>query len=621
MSGKKNTETPNEDEGQLKPEEEITTPKEQAVPKKRVIYAEIDDEVTALYDKIKPIKGEHIYIVIPKRAIIFQSVVNLKILKRKAQDDDKKISLITDDKNGVYLAQQIGIPVYNKADDEGKPALFSIETVDEKLRITPLKASVNAIDDEAPTRMAERKLSISEILRRKRNSKKVVNISHLRGGGGPTQSEAQKQQKERSKLVIIAPNRHALIGLIAVSLTILLVVIYIALPGVTIYLTPSASVIEKSVNITLADAQKNKAELETHPAHEIASYNISTNVSKKIKFTATGKKFSERGANATGFLTIINNSPNDQELVTKTRFQTDDGLVFRLADGVVVPAAAAAGPGKVKAYVVADTVDAYGEIIGERGNIGATKFFIPGLKKETQSKIYAESNEPMKGGVTDYIAFISKDDIKAAEDQLRKELINNAVKDLRKVVQEKSALTENSVEYILLEGDGAVKTGDVSVNIAGDLEGKELKEFEVSGQMQVSGVYYDKNVMLQILEDELLLKKSPQKQLVRINDTSINYRIFEWDEATGKIKITANIKGIEEYEIDENKENGLRLLEKIKDHIVGKEIEAAKVYIQNLPEVNKVEIDSWPAWSPTIPNLPENIEFEIREAKMIESQK
>lgn len=609
MSAKKNSEETHDEEDQL------ISKKTEAVAKKRIIYAEIDDEVTALYDKIKPIKSDHIYIVVPKRAIIFQSVVNLKILKRKAQDDGKKLSLITDDKNGVYLAQQIGIPVYNKADDKGKPALFSIETVDEKLRITPLKASVNAIDDDAPTRMTERKISISEILRRKRNSKKVVNTSHLKTGS----SVQAEQKRERSKLTIIAPNRHALIGLIAVSLTILLVVIYIALPGVTIYLTPSANVIEKSVNIILADAVKNKAELETHPTHEIASYNIETNVSKTIKFTATGKKFSERGANATGFLTVINNSSSDQELVAKTRFQTDAGLVFRLAENIVVPAAAAAGPGKVKAYVVADPVDAYGSMVGDRGNIPPGKFFIPGLKKETQAKIYAESSEPMNGGITDYVAFISKDDLKAAEDQLRKELVNNAVKDLRQAVKDKSTNGDNSAEYILLEGDGAVKSGDAIINIPEDLEGKELVEFNVSGQMHVSGVYYDKNQMLQILEDELLLKKSPQKQLIKVNDTSTNYRIFEWDEATGKIKLTANIKGIEEYEIDSNKENGLRLLEKIKDHIAGKEIEAAKIYIQNLPEVNKVEIDSWPAWSPTIPNLPENIEFEIREAKMIES--
>ena len=51
-----------------------------------------------------------------------------------------------------------------------------------------------------------------------------------------------------------------------------------------------------------------------------------------------------------------------------------------------------------------------------------------------------------------------------------------------------------------------------------------------------------------------------------------------------------------------------------KAHIAGKDIEDAKLYIQNLPEINKVEIESWPAWSPTIPGIEDNIEFEVRDA-------
>ena len=124
--------------------------------------------------------------------------------------------------------------------------------------------------------------------------------------------------------------------------------------------------------------------------------------------------------------------------------------------------------------------------------------------------------------------------------------------------------------------------------------------------------------MLEILTNELTLKKSPQKELLRINEKSTTYRIFEWDDSYGKIKLTANIKGIEQYYIDENTDNGAKLLEKIKNHIAGKDIEEAKLYIQNLQQVNKVEIEIWPMWSPMLPNITDNIEFEIRDAVMVE---
>ncbi|NIA02573.1 MAG: hypothetical protein GWP15_04255, partial [Nitrospirae bacterium] len=257
-------------------------------------------------------------------------------------------------------------------------------------------------------------------------------------------------------------------------------------------------------------------------------------------------------------------------------------------------------------------------IVGERGNIESTKFFLPGLRESSQSEIYAESYEPMTGGVTDYVTYISTEDVEAAKSRLHDELMKTAVDELKVAVSEKSQLVAGSTTYTLLEGEGAIQLGEVTINVAGDLEGQTVSEFTVSGEVYVSGVYYDHDAMLEILKSELLLKKSPQKELLRINEDSTSYRIFEWDEYSGKMKLTANIKGIEQFSIDPNKENGERLLTKIKDHIVGKDIDDAKLYIQNLPEINKVEIDSWPVWSPTIPNIPENIEFEIRDAITVE---
>lgn len=574
------------------------------VSQKRVVYAEIDDEVTVIYDKVRKVSAKNVYVVVPKRAILFQSVVNLKILKRKMEDDGKNLYFITNDKNGVYLAQQIGIIVYNKVNTEGKPALFSAETDDEKLRITPLRATVNSVEEEAPTRLAERKLSISEILKKKFVNK-PVDVKKL---------DSPTKKKESRKFVIVAPNRHALIGLIVVTVFVLLSIAYVALPGVTVYLTPSASVIEKSINITLADFNRNRGELETRPPHVIASYPIEVTVKKTIVHYSTGKKFSDRGANSSGIITIVNTTGNSWPLIANTRFQTDDGIVFRISSPITVPAADKNGPGKIETIVTADQVDAYGVIIGERGNVQPTKFFLPGLKEDSRSKIYAESAKPMTGGVTDYTSFIAKEDVEAAKLRLKDELLKNATEELRLAVSESAKDSSGTVVYTLLEGEGAIKIGEVKMDIPQGLENREAKEFSLSGEVHVSGVYYDHDEMIEILKSELLLKKSPQKELLRVNESTTSYRIFEWDADAGKIKLTANIKGIEQFLIDPEKENGEKLLNKIREHISGKDVEDAKLFIQNLPEINKVEIESWPVWSPTIPTLTENIDFEIRDA-------
>ena len=91
----------------------------------------------------------------------------------------------------------------------------------------------------------------------------------------------------------------------------------------------------------------------------------------------------------------------------------------------------------------------------------------------------------------------------------------------------------------------------------------------------------------------------------------IFYKIFDFDENARKTKITASIKGVEEFDIHPDRENGSRLIEKIKSHVLGKKVDEAEQFIQNLPEINKVEVDSWPFWAPTMPNVPENIKIVI----------
>lgn len=513
---------------------------------------------------------------------------------------------MTDDKNGAHLAGKLGIAVYDHEDRDGAPRIFSPASGDDRGLITPLKASVNAATEEAPMRLSERKISISQILKRKgvgNDGKIKVDL----------RTENQKKQKEKLKIKVIAPNRRALIALISLSSIILLFILYIALPGATVYITPTSSTLEKSVNITLADFAKNQSELETSDARVIASYPLSIEVSKTIDYLPTGK-ISDKAANARGQLTVFNESGEDWLLVKTTRFQTDDGVVFRLQNDVTVPAGVVGKPGKLEVAVLADALDANGLVVGGRGNLGAgTKFILPGLREETRSKIYAENIAPLTGGVTDYLVYVVEEDLEGARLRIREEIMKVAQEELKKAVEEKNTLLGEK-EFALLEGQNAIKIGEVEVNLPAGVVGTETEKFAVTGKVRVSGVYYSRAEMLDILTEELSEKKSPNRELLTISEDSKTYRIFEWDENSGKVRLTANIKGIEQYEIDPKEEDGARLLTKIRDHIAGMNIKEAETFIQNLPEVNKVTIESWPAWSPTIPSIPDNIEFEIRDA-------
>jgi hypothetical protein len=594
--------------GEGKPDEHEMPKKKRRIQKK-VLYVEIDDEVTAIYDRLKQLKVKNIYLVVPKRAILFQSIVNLKILKRKAADLEKNIYIITNDQNGMHLASKIDLPVYDKIEGHDHPSLVSGKFLEEQQNITPLKASINSLADDTPTRRSEKKFSITELIRKKRVSfepfnrllRKTIPLQQIK-------QKKQKQQEDKGKLVLVAPNRHALVSLVILSIMVLVIITYIALPGATIALTPKSNVIDISVNITLADIEKNRAELDTHPIQMIPSYTMTTKIEKVFTYQSTGKDF--KGENAKGSLTIVNTSGNEWPLIPRTRFQTEDGLIFRIHNQVIVPPARGNEPGKLKVNVIADELDAFNQVIGERGNIGPSKFFLPGLSAENQKRIYAESAEAFLGGKTLVTRFISEQDVTAARNKMAEDLKSSADAELKLYIKEKNDSQRRNLE--LLVGTNAIAMSDPKVVIPANLAGQKLDSFEVHGEMVASGTAFEKNDLLSILKTELKLKKSPQKSLHKIDEESLSYRIFESDKNVGKIKLTANLRGIEEFEISPDKENGKRLIKKIKDHVLGKDIKEAELFIQNLPEIDKVRIESWPAWSPTLPGIPDNIKIEVR---------
>ncbi len=570
------------------------------VSSRKIFYCDIDDEVTMIFDRVKGTKLKDVYLVIPRQATMFQSLVNLKILKRKVEEAGKKLHIITDDVNGVHLTHQAGIPVYERLETQGG---YVPKPEDEKMRITPLKATVNALEDDTPTRLSEKKLSISELLGRGRKRKIPFVSSALH-------FITSKEKKEKDmKFVVVSPNRQALIALVTISVLLVLIIFYIALPGSTLYLTPKSNVIDHSVNLVFADYESNKAELDNHPPKVLGSHKITTTIHRTILQGSTGKIF--QGQNARGRLTVYNTQPKPWPLIPNTRFQTTEGVVFRIQQFVTVPPNRGGVNGSIDVDVTADGLDAYNQPAGDRGNIQPTKLFLPGLNADNQKKIFAESKIAFVGGSTSVKKKVSPEDIVAATNKLKKDLEDSVETELDRVIQEKNNNLADRSNFALLKGKLAYTLSEPRISIASDAVGKELDQFEAVGEMDVTGVYFNLQEVLAIMKAELKIRKSPDKRIVKIDESTITYRIFDVDPATKKIKVTATLKGLEEYDINPSRENGERLIQKIKDHIVGRKTQDAKEYILSLPEIATVEIKNWPIWAPTIPGIPDNISVEL----------
>ena len=213
----------------------------------------------------------------------------------------------------------------------------------------------------------------------------------------------------------------------------------------------------------------------------------------------------------------------------------------------------------------------------------------------------------MTGGTTLVHTKVTEEDLTAAKTKLESDLQEKALAALRKEVL--SLGNEQGLDLKLLEDSDAIVYGAAIIDVPYELVGQEMDSFEIKGSLSISGAAYDGDALYNILKTEIVSVQTPGKQLIAVKEDSVSIVVLEVNNAGLTYKLTVQIQGIEEYEIDPELEGGADLAEKIKEHIAGKSIEEATNYIQNLPEVNQVEITVWPFWSPTIPNLPENIKI------------
>ncbi len=98
---------------------------------------------------------------------------------------------------------------------------------------------------------------------------------------------------------------------------------------------------------------------------------------------------------ASGSIVVYNEySASSVKLIKNTRFETPEGLIFRVLADVVIPGKSGSSPGEIKVTVVADAP-------GEKYNVGpVSRFTLPGLKSgDMYSKVYAKSTTPMVGGI------------------------------------------------------------------------------------------------------------------------------------------------------------------------------------------------------------------------------
>src|SRR3989344_3601410 len=158
------------------------------------------------------------------------------------------------------------------------------------------------------------------------------------------------------------------------------------------------------------------------------SYTVAT-LSKEDSSKIPATSESSVSEKASGQIVIYNNySSAPQVLIAKTRFETKEGLIYRIDKSVTVPGKKIENGVNVPGN---STVTVYSDKAGEAYKVGLTDFTIPGFKGDPRfDGFYARSKTEMTGGFIGMKKIVSPDAIKNARAALVEKLTADLAKDV-----------------------------------------------------------------------------------------------------------------------------------------------------------------------------------------------
>jgi hypothetical protein len=551
---------------------------------KKTIYLDIDEELTSIVKRLKKSAAEEITLVVPRKAVLLQSIVNLKILKKEANRLGKKIVINTTDKIGKNLSTKAGFVVHRKFESESEiqksnslagNGFFTqeIERENSKQESTPIKIRDIVMKNKG------------DLENRGDIYNKGDNLNREDKGDWEDKINSQKtDEPPKRKTIFLLPSLSVkfFLGFLTACSIIIALIALIVLPKAEIVLTPKTEPIILNLEMTI-DKNIQSSDFQTN---KIPGQIISVQKEKEEEFNATGKK--KIYEKARGIITVYNEwGSSSQMLVASTRFLSKDGKLFRTTKTISVP-----GFKRVEGKDIPGTIDV--EIVaaeaGEEYNIKPTAFTIPGFEGSSKyAGIYGRSAEAMKGGKVGEATVVSKDDLEKA-----KEFLSQGIKE-----ETISALEDEAPEgYKLL--DAAIQ--EPEIEYISNVEVEAIAEkFIMKAKSFVQAIIFSEAEIKKIALENLFSKLSDQKEIVS-EDEIFDYGGPNLDIAQGQMILPVHLEGIVRWKINP-------LL--IKEDLLGKNEAELKTYLSDLKEIEKAKVSFWPFWVKRVPLTANRVDINI----------
>jgi hypothetical protein len=309
-------------------------------------------------------------------------------------------------------------------------------------------------------------------------------------------------------------------------------------------------------------------------------------VSKDLEETVPATGQEQVDTKAAGQIVIFNNySSASQKLVATTRFQTPEGLIFRLVSAVNVPGRQTVNgqsvPGSVQAAVVADQS-------GDKYNIPLEDFTIPGFKGGPRySQIYARSKTPMTGGFSGLQKTVNDQVMASTSAELETNLKTFLQTNIVSQIPDNFVLYPDALSYSFSPIEQASSTDSDAV----------LKQTGTA-----YAVIFDKGLLSRaIISNVLPSAANDVIKITNLENLTFSYQTGQtFDPSDSDTVLNFNLSGQPDFVwvFDENK---------LKSDILGLSKKQAVSVIGSYKTITDVLITTTPFWNQTIPTDPNKV--------------
>lgn len=545
--------------------------------KKDTIYVDVDDDITAIIEKVHASKHKIAALVLPKRANALQSIVNMKLLKRKAKQANKSIVLITSEASLLPLAGAVGLHVAKTL--QSKPVIPPPPEVEKKHEsvVDDGKDADDKVDKNKSVGELAGAAALGAAAAKNDSLEDTIDVDDIdddkpkksKKGGKGSKIKVPNFDKFRMRMFLIAGG--------AVLLIVLLVFANVILPKAKITIKTDAVSVSTSFEFTADTAAKAFDEAKAI----VPAISKQTNVTNTQKVTATGKKNVGEKASGTVTMSTTTNCVTPVAAVPSGTTVSAGGLNYTTGDAASFNVTSVQSG---KCIWTSNSVPVTAQNGGANYNLAPQAYSVAGYTGVT-----AQGSQ-MSGGTDKNITVVQQSDLDGATEKI--------TQDDKKAKEE---LTKELEEEELFPIDASIVATAPKITTSAKV-GEEAGEVTVNGEVTFT--------MLGVARDDLkkLVEASAKSQIdtskQKISDDGLDEATFSVAKHDSPTKQVVSVQS--------NAYAGAKIDEAaLKEQIKGKKKGDVEKLVQGTPSVEGVTVKFSPFWVNKVPKNTKKITIVI----------